>query len=144
MSKRIAPSAALEAAIEELPAEGLGDELHRHIEVAYWAALVEAGSATDGEARLRCLVDELERDYPRAAARLAEDLPALCTHLDYPLRLRKRLRSTNLVERSLEEVKRPVHRERSRVWVDADGAAPTDADAGAADGVDAGVADGPG
>ena len=27
-------------------------------------------------------------------------------HLAYPLRLRKRLRSTNLLERSLEEVKR--------------------------------------
>lgn len=32
--------------------------------------------------------------------------PALCVHLEYPLRLRKRLRSTNLLERSLEEVKR--------------------------------------
>lgn len=41
-----------------------------------------------------------------AAACLAEDLPALCVHLEYPLRLRKRLRSTNLLERSLEEVKR--------------------------------------
>src|SRR5262252_2179700 len=37
---------------------------------------------------------------------LAEDLPALCVHLEYPLRLRRRLRSTNLLERSLEEVKR--------------------------------------
>ncbi len=27
-------------------------------------------------------------------------------HIEYPLRLRKRLRSTNLLERSLEEVKR--------------------------------------
>jgi len=27
-------------------------------------------------------------------------------HLEYPLRLRRRLRSTNLLERSLEEVKR--------------------------------------
>ncbi len=37
-----------------------------------------------------------------AAASLAEDLPALCAHPEYPLRLRKRLRSTNLLERSLE------------------------------------------
>jgi hypothetical protein len=43
---------------------------------------------------------------PSAAARLAEDLAALCGHLEYPLRPRKRLRSTNLLERSLEEVKR--------------------------------------
>ena len=37
---------------------------------------------------------------------LAEDLPALCVHLEYRLRLRRRLRSTNLLERSLEEAKR--------------------------------------
>ena len=50
----------------------------------------------------------MERDYPSAAACLAEDLPALCIHLRYPLHLRKRLRSTNLLERSLGEVKRRV------------------------------------
>ena len=41
----------------------------------------------------------------RAAACLAKDLPALRVHLEYPLRLRKRLRSTNLLERSLGDVK---------------------------------------
>ena len=46
------------------------------------------------------------RDFPSAAACLADDLPALTVHLRYPLRLRKRLRSTNLLERSLEEVRR--------------------------------------
>jgi len=76
------------------------------VEAAYWAALGEATSPADGEARLRRLVTDLERSYPSAAACLAEELPALCVHLAYPLRLRKRLRSTNLLERSLEEVKR--------------------------------------
>jgi transposase-like protein len=76
------------------------------VETTYWAALDEATSPADGEARLRQLVGNLERSYPSAAACLAEDLPALCVHLAYPLRLRKRLRSTNLLERSLEEVKR--------------------------------------
>jgi putative transposase len=81
-------------------------ELHQRVEAAYWAALDEATSARDGEDRLRQLVAELERAYPSAAACLAENLPALCLHLEYPLRLRKRLRSTNLLERSLGEVKR--------------------------------------
>jgi len=81
-------------------------ELRTRIEAAYWAALDEATSPADGEARLRRLVTDLERQYPSAAACLADDLPALCVHLAYPLRLRKRLRSTNLLERSLEEVKR--------------------------------------
>ena len=53
-------------------------------------------------------MSELEREFPSAAACLAEDLPALSIHLDYPLRLRKRLRSTNLLERSLGEVRRRV------------------------------------
>ena len=48
----------------------------------------------------------LEREYPSAAACLADDLPALTVHLAYPLRLRTRLRSTNLLERSLGEVRR--------------------------------------
>ena len=81
-------------------------QLHERVKATYWAALDEATSPTDGETRLRRLVTDLERSYPSAAACLAEDLPALCVHLAYPLRLRRRLRSTNLLERSLEEVKR--------------------------------------
>ena len=81
-------------------------EIVDRVRNAYWSALDQAGSAADGEARLRALVGQLEHDYPSAAACLAEDLPALCVHLNYPLQLRKRLRSTNLLERSLGEVKR--------------------------------------
>jgi hypothetical protein len=77
------------------------EQLHNRVRNAYWAALDLAGSAADGEARLRTLVGELQTDYPSAAACLAEDLPALCVHLRYPLRLRKRLRSTNLLEGDL-------------------------------------------
>ncbi|MGH2946947.1 MAG: IS256 family transposase [Solirubrobacteraceae bacterium] len=80
--------------------------LQERVRRAYWAALDEASDEVDGERRLRSLVGELERNYPSAAACLAEDLPALCVHLRYPARLSKRLRSTNLLERSIEEVKR--------------------------------------
>src|SRR5437764_6339754 len=80
--------------------------LHDQIKAAYWAALDEATDPADAERRLREMVAELERPYPSAAACLAEDLPALCIHLkDFP-RLRKRFRSSNLLERSLEEVRR--------------------------------------
>src|SRR5436853_3941375 len=81
---------------------GLRDD----IKAKYWAALDEATDPADAERRLRALVAELERPYPSAAACLAEDLPALCIHLNYFPRLRKRFRSSNLLERSLEEVKR--------------------------------------
>ena len=83
-------------------------DLHARVQAAYWAALDKATSPAEAESSLRKLVGELEREYPSAAACLAEDLPALCVHLRYPLHLRKRLRSTNLLERSLGEVKRRV------------------------------------
>lgn len=51
---------------------------------------------------------ELEPQYPSATACLADALKALCVHLRYPGRLRKRLRSSDLLERSLEEVRRRV------------------------------------
>jgi transposase-like protein len=81
-------------------------ELHERVKGAYWAALDEAIDPEDAEQRLRELVTNLEREYPSAAACLAEDLPALCVHLKYFPRLRKRFRSSNLLERSLEEVRR--------------------------------------
>lgn len=84
------------------------EDVRRRIQAAYWAALDEATSPEEAEANLRSLVTELGRQYPSAAACLAEDLPALCVHLRYPLHLRRRLRSTNLLERSLGEVQRRV------------------------------------
>jgi transposase-like protein len=80
--------------------------LHARIRAAYWAALDAASSPSEAEQGLRTLVAELSREFPSAAACLADDLPALTVHLAYPLRLKKRLRSTNLLERSLEEVRR--------------------------------------
>jgi len=82
------------------------DDLHARVRAAYWKALDEATSPAEAETGLRVLVGSLEREYPSAAACLADDLPALTAHLAYPLRLRRRLRSTNLLERSLEEVRR--------------------------------------
>jgi transposase-like protein len=53
------------------------------------------------------LVGELDRAGYTAAARcLGDDVDALVVHLRYPTRHRRRWRSTNLLERSLGEVKR--------------------------------------
>lgn len=81
-------------------------EVRERIKRAFWQALDEATDPRDAEKRLRTLVTKLEREYPSAAACLAEDLPALCVHLKYLPRLRRRFRSSNLLERSLEEVRR--------------------------------------
>jgi transposase-like protein len=74
---------------------------------AYWQALDEAINQRDGKQRLQTIVDDLDQSgYTAAAACLADDLDALVVHLRYPIRHRRRWRSTNLLERSLGEVKR--------------------------------------
>ena len=91
-------------------------ELHERIKGAYWAALDEATDPEDAERRLRELVTTWSDEYPSAAACLAEDLPALCVHLKYFPRLRKRFRSSNLLERSLEEVAAEDQGNRTVSW----------------------------
>jgi putative transposase len=74
---------------------------------AYWQALDEAVNERDGKHRLQALISELDRAGYTAAARcLGDDLDALVVHVRYPTRHRRRWRSTNLLERSLGEVKR--------------------------------------
>ena len=80
---------------------------HDRIRSNYWAALTDATSVTDAKLRLGVLISELEHGgYESAARCLTDDLDALVVHLRYPLRHRERWRSTNLLERSLGEVRR--------------------------------------
>jgi len=66
------------------------------IRQAYWEALDDATSPADGRDRLHALVDELDQGgYTAAAKCLADDLDALVVHLRYPLRHRRRWRSTD-------------------------------------------------
>jgi putative transposase len=85
----------------------LPDRERERVRLAYWRALDDATDERDGKQRLRALVDELDKaGYTSAAKCLAADLDALVVHLRYPTRHRRRWRSTNLLERSLAEVKR--------------------------------------
>jgi putative transposase len=85
----------------------LPERERERIRLAYWEALDEATDERDAKQRLEALVDQLERAGFSAAAKcLADDLSALCVHLRYPGRHRRRWRSTNMLERSLGEVKR--------------------------------------
>jgi transposase-like protein len=85
----------------------LPERHQEQVRARYWQALDEAGSNDDGCRRLRELVGWLaDEGLTSAAACLADDLEALCVHLDYPLKHRRRWRSTNLLERSLGEVRR--------------------------------------
>ena len=83
------------------------DRERERVKHAYRQALDEAINEQDGKQRLQALVDQLNAEGFTTAARcLADDLDALVVHLRYPVRHRRRWRSTNLLERSLGEVKR--------------------------------------
>ena len=85
----------------------LPERERERVRQAYWQALDEAINERDRNQRLQALVDQLDKGGYTAAARcLADDLDALVVHLRYPTRHRRRWRSTNLLERSLGEVKR--------------------------------------
>jgi putative transposase len=85
----------------------LPERERERVRSAYWQALDDALNERDGKQRLQALIDELEgAGYTAAAKCLADDLDALVVHLRYPTRHRRRWRSTNLLERSLGEVKR--------------------------------------
>ena len=102
----VRPTALLCAPRPELYAK-LPDRERERVKHAYWQALDDAISETDAKHRLQALIDQLEKEGFTAAARcLADELDALVVHLRYPVRHRRRWRSTNLLERSLGEVKR--------------------------------------
>jgi putative transposase len=85
----------------------LPERERERVRLAYWQALDDATDERDGKQRLEGLVDELDKaGYTAAAECLVDDLDALVVHLRYPTRHRRRWRSTNLLERSLAEVKR--------------------------------------
>src|SRR5919198_899130 len=85
----------------------LPDRERERVRHAYWQVLDEAVDERDAKQRLQALVGELDRAGYTAAARcLGDDLDALVVHRRYPTRHRRRWRSTNLLERSLGEVKR--------------------------------------
>jgi transposase-like protein len=85
----------------------LPEPQRERVRAAYWQALDDAVDEHDSRQRLQALIAELDKaGYTAAAKCLADDLDALVVHLRYPTRHRRRWRSTNLLERSLAEVKR--------------------------------------
>jgi putative transposase len=85
----------------------LPEREHDRVKAAYWAALDNAKNVAEGRDALHALARTLAHEgYASVAECLRDDLDALVVHLNYPLRHRKRWRSTNLLERSLGEVRR--------------------------------------
>jgi putative transposase len=55
---------------------------------------------------LQGIIEDYKAAYPSAMAVIENDLPALITHLRFPSQHRKRIRTTNLLERTFVEVRR--------------------------------------
>jgi putative transposase len=84
----------------------LPERLHRDLKARYWRILNEALSPAEARTGLLALASDYRAAYPSAAAVIERDLDALCSHLRFPLEHRKRIRSTNLLERTFVEVRR--------------------------------------
>lgn len=73
---------------------------------AHLVSIRDAASYELGELRAQQVIAQYERLYPSAMRCLAEDLVASLNHLKLPVRLRRAVRTTNLIERSFEEERR--------------------------------------
>jgi transposase-like protein len=83
----------------------LPERLHREVKVRYWAAFDERSPAP-AKTKLAALAAVYAAAYPSFARSLEQDLDALVVHLRFPYEHRKRIRSTNLLERTFVEVRR--------------------------------------
>src|SRR6266581_4781129 len=84
----------------------LPERLHRELKARDWRILDEATSVAEARAGLLALVADYRAGYPAAIAVIERDLDALVCHLRFPTEHRKRIRSTNLLERTFVEVRR--------------------------------------
>jgi putative transposase len=82
------------------------ERLHREVKARYWQILDEAESLVEARADLLALASDYRAAYPAAAAVIERDVDALVCHLRFPSEHRKRVRSTNLLERTFVEVRR--------------------------------------
>jgi len=83
----------------------LPERHHQEIKARWWRVFDEAASPAEASAGLRAIVADY-RAYPSAMAVTERDLDELVEHLRFPSDHRKRIRSTNLLERTFVEVRR--------------------------------------
>ena len=79
---------------------------HAEVKTRWWRIFDEAQSAGEARQQLQALLGEYRNAYPSAMAVIERDLDALVTHLRFPSEHRKRIRTTNLLERTFVEVRR--------------------------------------
>ena len=84
----------------------LPERHHRELKARWWSVFDEAGSPAEGRRGLEAIIADYRAAYPSAMAVIERDLDALIAHLRLPSEHRKRVRTTNLLERTFVEVRR--------------------------------------
>jgi transposase-like protein len=84
----------------------LPERHHRELKARWWKLFDEAASPAEARHGLESIVADYRAAYPSAMAVIERDLDALVAHLRWPSEHRKRIRTTNLLERTFVEVRR--------------------------------------
>ena len=84
----------------------LPERHHRELKARWWQVFDDAASVADARRGLEAIVADYRAAYPSAMAVITDNLDALVAHLRWPSEHRKRIRSTNLLERTFVEVRR--------------------------------------
>jgi putative transposase len=84
----------------------LPERHHQEVKARWWKAFDEARSPGEATRELQGIIADYKAAYPSAMAVIERDLSALVLHLRFPCEHRKRIRTTNLLERTFVEVRR--------------------------------------
>jgi transposase-like protein len=84
----------------------LPERHHRELKARWWSVFDDAPSSADARRGLQAIIADYRTAYPSAMAVIERDLDTLVAHLRWPTEHRKRIRSTNLLERTFVEVRR--------------------------------------
>jgi putative transposase len=84
----------------------LPERHHTEVKARWWKTFDEAASPGEARSGLQAIVADYHQAYPSAMAVIERNLDALVVHLRWPSEHRKRIRTTNLLERTFVEVRR--------------------------------------
>lgn len=84
----------------------LPERYHAEVKARWWKTFDESASPAEARRGLEAIIADYRAAYPSAMAVIERDLDQLVIHLRWPSEHRKRVRTTNLLERTFVEVRR--------------------------------------
>jgi putative transposase len=84
----------------------LPERYHQEVKARWWKAFDQTRTPGEASRELQGIIADYRGAYPSAMAVIERDLDALVAHLRFPSEHRKRIRTTNLLERTFVEVRR--------------------------------------